>query len=266
MRAGAARAFVLGAACSAALLAGGLATIWWMFPTVVPQPPAPPLARAAPAGNIANWPEIKNGVPQVIATPSEAPAPSAQATVPSPPLPPVPATPRAPPAAPPTPAAPAAAPAVPPTSTAASASSAGARPAIALAEPPPVPDPMLGLRASEPPPLRGPAQLDAAEQPAGAIVAAAPDSAAEAGARDEQVPALTPLPPRRPVLEQPPVRRQHAPRQRAAAAPPDAAPVAAEPAPQEAAAPTRPSILGVPIPDIIPSGRRVKECLLELKC
>jgi hypothetical protein len=242
MRAG--RAFVLGAACSAALLAAGLAAAFWVFPTALPEgrQPASPQARAearpAPAGNIASWPEIKNGVPEMIAaTSGPAAAPPAAAVV-------APSAPRAAPV---------------PQAT------------LALTEPPPVPDPMLGLRAAEPPPdappLRGAAQPDSREQPLAAAVAAAPDPVAEAGVGGEQaIPAVTPLPPRRPFLE-PAVRRSPPARQRAAAAAPPA-PDSGTPAPSAAPAPpaAERSILGLRLPDIIPSGRRVKECLLELKC
>jgi hypothetical protein len=248
MKVRAAGAFVLGAASSAALLAAGLGAAFWTFPTAQQQqPPASVPAmqaegRGAPAGGIASWPEIRNGVPEMIA-PAAAPA-VAPAAAPQP----------APVAPPP------AAPAVPP-------APAPSRPAIAVADPPPVPDPMLGLRPSEPPPeappLRRAAQPGGAERSAPTAVAAAPDPAWGAGDRDEQaVRALTPLPPRRPILEQPALRRPAPVRQRAAVAPPlDPAPAAPpEPAPAER------SILGLPIPDLIPSGRRVRECLLELKC
>jgi hypothetical protein len=254
MRAG--RAFVLGAACSAALLAAGLAAAFWVFPTALRQARQPASsearleARAAPAGNIASWPEIKNGVPEMIAAtsaPTAAPSPAAA-------LPPVPVAPTA--TAVVAPSAPRAAPA--PQAT------------LALTEPPPVPDPMLGLRATESspdaPPLRGAAPPDSREQPLAAAVAAAPNPVAEAGAGDEQaVPAVTPLPPRRPFVE-PAIRRSPPARQRAVAAAPAPEPRAPAPsaAPEPAAAER--SILGLPIPDIIPSGRRVKECLLELKC
>jgi hypothetical protein len=252
MRAG--RAFVLGAACSAALLAAGLAAAFWVFPTALPEgrQPASPQARAearpAPAGNIASWPEIKNGVPEMIAaTSGPAAAPPAAAALP------------------PAPVAPTAAAVVAPSAPRPTAAPLAT---LAVAEPPPVPDPMPGLRAAEPPleapPLRGAAQAESPDEPT--TVAAAPDPVTEAGAGDEQaVPAVTPLPPRRPFLE-PAIRRSPPARQRAAAAAPAANTGAPAPsaAPEPAAAER--SILGLPIPDIIPSGRRVKECLLELKC
>jgi hypothetical protein len=257
----AAGAFVLGAGCSAAVLAAGFAGLLWVFPTALPVPqplaqqPVPSAqssSRAAPAGGIASWPEIRNGVPEVIGS-----------TVPSAPAPARVAAPEPAPAAPPVPT-----PVRPPQVVAAPAR-LPARPAIALAEPPPVPDPVVALRRSEPPPetvpLSGAAQPDNPGQPARAAVASAPDPAALAG-EDQAVPSVTPLPPRRPMLGEPGARRAASPRQRAAAAPPPE-PAPAEPAapPQPAPAPER-SILGVPIPDILPSGQRVKECILEFKC
>lgn len=248
--------FVLGAACSAAVLAGGFAVASWLLPAAVPPPPPMPRVQAetrpAPAGGIASWPEIKNGVPEVMA-PSTAPAaaPARMAIpVPAPNADPQPLNLAAPAPAPP---------AVTP-----------ARQAIPIAEPPPVPDPIVGLRQPEaipePPPLRGAAPIEVVA-PARALVAAAPDAAAVTGGRDDgAVPALTPLPPRRPVLDQPRQARPTGPRQRAAAVPPQPGVAEPAPAPPEPAPPAERSILGVPIPNIIPSGQRVKECLLEFKC
>jgi hypothetical protein len=240
MKVRAAGAFVLGAACSATLLAAGLAAALWVFPTAVqqPRPSATPGVhaeqRGAPAGGIASWPEIRNGVPEMIGPAAPPPAPAGLPT---------------------------------PATAAATPIPGPPRPALAVAEPPSVPDPMLDLRPSEPPPeappLRGAAQPEPPARSAPVAVAAAPDPGLGAADGDEQaVPAVTPLPPRRPILEQPALRRPAPVRQRAAVAPPpDPGPaVPPEPAPPER------SILGLPIPDLIPSGRRVKECLLELKC
>ena len=251
MRVRAAGAFVLGAVCSAGVLTAGLGAMLWFFPTALPLRDAPQRSaeeRPRPGPDIANWPEIRNGVPDVIARTSRDAA--ATAAVPS--IAPPPAI-VAPVEIPPVAAAPVPAP---------------IRPAIAVAEPPPVPDPMLALRSdssSEAPPLRRESDEEIPALRTATSEAAASGAPAQAGAGDDQaIPALVPLPPRRPIIAEPAPRRPVPPRQRAAAAPPEAASAPAEPpTPQE---PARPSILGLPIPDIIPSGQRVKECLLELKC
>src|SRR4051812_25333944 len=125
MRMRAAGAFVLGAGCSAAVLAGGFAGPLWAVSAALPVPPrvAPPprpsaqaSSRAAPAAGIASWPEIRNGVPEVIGN-----------TVPPPPAPASVAAPEPAPAAPPMPT-----PVRPPQVVAAPAR-LPARPAIALA-------------------------------------------------------------------------------------------------------------------------------------
>ena len=248
MRVRAAGAFVLGAVCSAGILAAGLGATFWFFPTALPLRDAPQRSaeeRPRPGPAIANWPEIRNGVPDVIGPTSRGAA--ATAAVPS--IAPPPAV-VAPVEIQPVAAAPLPAP---------------IRPAIAVAEPPPVPDPMLALRPSEPPPVRRESDEEAPALRTATAEAAASDAPAQAGVGDEQaVPAVAPLPPRRPILAEPASRRPVPPRQRAAAAPPAAAPAPAEPPPPQE--PPRPSILGLPLPDIIPSGQRVKECLLELKC
>jgi hypothetical protein len=112
--------------------------------------------------------------------------------------------------------------------------------------------------------LRRAAQPDNSGQPARAALAVARDPAALAN-DDQAVPSVTPLPPRRPILGEPAARRAASPRQRAATAPPPESAAAEPAAPPPAPAPER-SILGVTIPDILPSGQRVKECILEFKC
>ncbi|HYY85110.1 MAG TPA: hypothetical protein VE686_11510, partial [Beijerinckiaceae bacterium] len=89
MRVRAAGAFVLGAVCSAGVLAAGLGAMLWFLPTALPLRDAPQSSaeeRPRSGPDIANWPEIRNGVPDVIAPTSRGAA--AAAAVPSIPPPP----------------------------------------------------------------------------------------------------------------------------------------------------------------------------------
>ena len=90
MRVRAAGAFVLGAVCSAGVLTAGLGAMLWFFPTALPLRDAPQRSAEEPprpGPSIANWPEIRNGVPDVIAPTSR----GATATAPVPSIAPPPA-------------------------------------------------------------------------------------------------------------------------------------------------------------------------------
>jgi hypothetical protein len=236
-------------------------------------------------GRIEQWPEIKDGVPEVVQATAPAPGPwlpSSATAVAAPPAPSEPPvrdlsarpTETATPAPPPAPA--------PPTSPQPPERAAAARPDA---------DAVLAqLRASaRPPPVELNPQEFARETTAAepsegtptetvAAISGSPESpdadAGETGAAAGPAPTVAPLPPRRPKSMGAEPRPKPAERRTVASAG-DSAPAearAASPAPAVAeSAPAanqdeRVRLFGMAMPAFIPNERKIKNCLLEFRC
>jgi hypothetical protein len=225
-------------------VAGLFAGATWLFSD------PPELQRPVRLGTVRDWPEIRNGVPALAGSAAEpargaVPAPQPlRLELPAPPSPPAPA-PREASAAPPPPVTPAPAQEPPPPPPAATVA---ATPAVE-------PTPLKRLAAE---PEHAIAEAPAVEIPAAAPPAPLPSAAPPKPKRAAERPART----AEPATEG---RRKPEARKRTAAAPkpdPAAPPTTAAVAPAAEPKDERTRVLGVPLP----SGRQIKDCILDFRC
>jgi hypothetical protein len=268
-RAGRKRLRALQIGVAAAAVAASFAAAAYVV-TQLPEEPAPKVTF----NRIDDWPEIKNGVP-ALAPPKPAPAAAV-----APPLPPD----TAPPAAKAEPAAPPKAPtfaAAPPEPQAVTGLELRRPPVMADEPPSPAPEPPpITVSAPVAPvadePAKSPAPVAEAEMPAENLVAATatpvvPPTVPQAAADASPAVAAAAKPAKArvsPGAQQSGAPPKHAakiakakPRtEKVASAPPTAPPAAPAPPPED----DRVHVLGLSLPNLLPSGRKIREVVESL--